>query len=349
MLASTRANMFTWFSVFWIALVSLLITNVSLALTPKHFIIDTDVAPDDVIAILYLLKQPHVHIDAITIEANGNAHCKPALNNIKKILQMTHHESIPVACGQDTPLKGEHKFPKNILYDCDTLMGLMPEHPIIDVPKQSAEELIRSVLETAKNPVSILAIAPLTTIAQVVEKHPLLKRHIEHIYIMGGALNVPGNIQDIDHESPNEVAEWNIYIDPYAADQVLHSGVNITLVPLDVTNTVLMDEEFYESLKSEPRSVEAKFVFEILNHNKQMLLSHLWYFWDPMAAVLSLHPELMNLETRPISVKQSPEASAGAIVIDEINGANTQIAMFVNGQKFKHHLISTLTAQQNPN
>ena len=326
----------------FLTFIFILITNVSLAITPKSFIIDTDVAPDDVIAILYLLKQPNVHIEAITIESDGNSHCKPAFNNIKKILQITHHESIPVACGQATPLKGSHQFPKKILKECDTLMGLMPENPLIKMPKQSAEELMISTLVSVKKPVSILAIAPLTTIAQVLEKHPDLKSKISQIYIMGGAIKVAGNIKDIVPKSINKAAEWNIYIDPYAAERVFHSGVNVTLVPLDTTNSVLIADDFYLTLKSNHRSPEANFVFEILEHNKKMLFSHVWYFWDPMAAVISLHPEIVSFKTIPISVKQSPENCSGATVIDTTNGAEIRVAMKILSQKFKKHLITAL-------
>lgn len=329
---------------FLIFILSILITNVGLATTPKSFIIDTDVAPDDVIAILYLLKQPNVHIEAITIESDGNAHCKPAFNNVKKILRITHHESIPVACGQATPLKGSHQFPKKVLKECDTLMGLMPENPQIIIPKQSAEELMGSTLAFAKMPVSILAIAPLTTIAQVLEKHPDLKNKISQIYLMGGAIKVAGNIKDVVPKSINETSEWNIYIDPYAAEKVFHSGVDITLVPLDVTNRVLIDDDFYQSIKKNHRSPDANFVFEILEHNKKMLFSHIWYFWDPMVAVISLYPEIASFKTFPISVKQSPEKLSGATVIDTTNGAETRVAMKIQSQKFKNHLISALTA-----
>ena len=320
------------------------ISNLSLAAIDKHFIIDTDVAPDDVIAILYLLKQPSAHIEAITIEADGNAHCKPAFNNIRKLLQMTHHEYIPVACGQSTPLKGSHQFPQQILQSCDTLNGVMPENPDIKIPQRSAEELMTATLASAKKPVSILAIAPLTTIAQVLEKHPDLKNKISQIYIMGGAIHVAGNIIDIEPKNRNETAEWNIYIDPYAAEKVFHSGIKITLVPLDVTNTVLIDNEFYQALKNNHRSPEANFVFEMLKHNEKMLFSHIWYFWDPMAAVLAMQPTLGDFETFPLSVKQSPEKLSGTTVIDKTNGADIRVAMKIQPQLFKNHLISVLTA-----
>lgn len=321
----------------------LLIANTGFAAPSKNFIVDTDVAPDDVIAMLYLLKQPNIHVEAITIESDGNAHCKPALNNVKKMLQITHHDTIPIACGQPTPLKGSHKFPQQILKECDTLMGVMPENPHITIPLQSAEELMTATLAAAKKPIAILAIAPLTTIAQVLDKHPELKNKISQIYMMGGALKVAGNIQEVDPKSSNETAEWNIYIDPYAAEKVLHSGVKITLIPLDVTNTVLIEDDFYQALKNNHRSPEANFVFDILEHNKKMLFSHIWYFWDPMAAVLALHSNLARFEVIPISVKQSPEKMSGTTVIDETKGAKIRVAMQVQSQLFKQHLISVLT------
>src|ERR1700744_3735979 len=79
------------------------------AVTP--FIIDTDVGIDDAIAILYFLNKPQIEVAAITIESDGVTPCETAFANISGILALTRKQTIPVACGNDTPLPGGHVFP----------------------------------------------------------------------------------------------------------------------------------------------------------------------------------------------------------------------------------------------
>lgn len=104
-----------------IHLAILYILTIAPAYALRPFIIDTDVGVDDAIAILYLLKYPTIQIKAITISGDGNAHCKPAIRNTLGLLRMMHELAIPVACGQETPLMGNHHFPAKVLDESDTL------------------------------------------------------------------------------------------------------------------------------------------------------------------------------------------------------------------------------------
>ena len=170
-----------------LAIVTIFVTSV--AYTAKPFIIDTDAGIDDVIAILYLLQRPDIQIKAITIAADGSAHCKPALHNIHGLLQLAKHPNIPIACGMNKPMFGEHHFPVSILNESDTLAGtakLLP-HLRPDTQKDAVDLIIKTILE-ASEPITILAIGPLTNIAQALQKAPQIKKHIKSIYIMGGGL-----------------------------------------------------------------------------------------------------------------------------------------------------------------
>lgn len=307
----------------------------------REMIIDTDVGADDAIAILYLLKNPTVKVSAITIEGDGNAHCVPAFYNVQGLLALVKQPAIPVACGRDTPLMGQHRFPAAVLAAGDRLEGAVLKKPSMPMPNINAALLLAETLQRAQKAVDILAIGPLTTLAEVLMQHPELKQKIHRIYIMGGAINVPGNIRSVVPTSENRVAEWNIYIDPFAADKVFHSGIAITLVPLDVTNKVLIDEHFYQQVKAMPRTPAAEFLVSLLQHNTKMMTDKLWYFWDPMAAVIALHENIASCNSLPVSVRLSPESLSGQVWVDRKHGALLRVCMDIDASKFNSLLLNS--------
>ncbi len=102
-------------------LISLLITSCSIVEPtptpipdPIPVIIDTDMALDDWLAILYLLNHPEVIVKAITVTGAGEAHCGPGVSNALKLISLTENNNIPVACGRETPLAGEHTLPSGM-------------------------------------------------------------------------------------------------------------------------------------------------------------------------------------------------------------------------------------------
>jgi len=323
-------------------ILSLSLPGVQAKAASREFIIDTDVGMDDAIAILYLLKRPDITVKAITIEGDGNAHCKAAFANLQGLLKLVHRTGIPAACGRPTPLAGNHQFPQKVLDLCDRLAGTPLDKPQVNPPQQTAKNLLITTLRSSSHPIDILAIGPLTTIAEAFDEQPNLKNKIRMIYQMGGAIRVPGNIQDVNPKLDNKVAEWNIYIDPLAAQKVFHSGVPMTLVPLDVTNQVPIDYSFYQHIKKNNKSPGTNFIHELLDRNKKWILSNTWYFWDPMAAVIASDESIAIIEKQPLTVILQPESQSGATVIDTKNGAPIRVVTKINVEKFKTLLLDTL-------
>ena len=308
-------------------------------LTTREIIIDTDVGIDDVIAIVYLLKQPDINVKAITIEGDGNAHCKPAFENIQSLLKLLRHPTIPIACGRSTPLSGTHHFPAANLQTEDTLAGTPLIKSTAPFSSFSAEMLLVKTLRSASPTLDIVALGPLTSIAEVLNKHPELKNKIRMIYEMGGAIHVSGNITSIVPKSTNHRAEWNIYIDPYAAEKVFHSGVPITLIPLDVTDQVHIDESIYKAFKQRPLTPAAQLIYQLLIHNHQMIIDKTWFFWDPMAAVIASNEEIATIKTLPLSVSLQPESTSGATIIDKQYGAPIRVCTAIDSKRFKNRLL----------
>lgn len=309
----------------------------------RPFIIDTDVGVDDVIAIFYLLQRPDIDVKAITIASTGNAHCLPALRNVLGLLKLMKRNDIPVECGPLNPLNGQHHFPDSVLEEADTLSGtakLLPQ--VTATSQQKGVELLIETIQKSKQPITILAIGPLTNIAEALQRAPKIKNNIQAIYILGGAINVPGNLSSVGVPKSNKTAEWNIYIDPIAAAIVLNHSIPIVLVPLDATNTVPMDMDFYKALKKNHRSPAANFIFTLLNKNLQMLTAQQWYFWDPLSAVIASDESIASFTIQPLRVVLAPEVQSGRIIIDTVNGQNIRIATQVNQKKFKEMLLNGL-------
>lgn len=310
-------------------------------ITKRDFVIDTDMAIDDAIAIVYMLGQPGIQVKAITIEANGNARCKPAYNNVLGILALSKQTNIPVACGRETPLYGNHHFPKAVLDHGDSLGGVAFT-ATRDVPSMSAKALMIETLKKTKTTIDILAIAPLTTLAEVISEEPALKEKIRMIYVMGGALQVAGNIHEVDPSSNNTSAEWNLYIDPLAAHQVFSSGIPITLVPLDVTNQAPIKAEFIEKLKSAKKTPASHFVYQMLDKNRKLLSD--FYFWDPLTAVIAADESVATFEALPLTIALFPEERSGATIIDKKHGKLIRFCQKIKVPVFEAKLLQGLSA-----
>ncbi|KTC80437.1 nucleoside hydrolase [Legionella cherrii] len=313
-----------------------------LANAMRPFIIDTDVGVDDELAILYLLAQKDIDIKAITVVGTGEAHCAAGLSNVAGLLALMHHEKIPLACGRNNPMTGTHQFPDWLRKLADNLVGAADLLPKVKVmPTQNAIQLLETTLKNAKEPVEILAIGPLTNLGELVAKKPELKNKIKMIYIMGGAVDSPGNLVEVDHSIKNTTAEWNIYIDPYAADKVFRSGIPITLVGLDVTNQVPVTKAFYEKLKQNQTNLANHFFYELFHHNEAEIFEHKWYFWDVLSAVVAYDNSIVQSHYKKLRVVLSPEERSGTTVVDK-KGNTVRVCTSINQQLFEDILMDTL-------
>ncbi|VVC77057.1 Pyrimidine-specific ribonucleoside hydrolase RihA [Aquicella siphonis] len=309
----------------------------------RPFIIDTDAGVDDVIAIMYLLQRPDIHIKAITIASTGNAHCLPALRNMMGLLKLMNRTRIPVDCGRLSPLGGKHHFPQSVLDESDTLAGAASLLPKVDaISDLKAVDLMISTIKASRQPVTILAIGPLTNIAEALQKAPEIKNRIQAIYIMGGAVRVPGNLSDSGSVNQNVTAEWNIYLDPQAASMVFNQNIPIILVPLDASNKLPIAMDFYNMLKKRHHSEAAKFVYALLKRNMKFLQSNQWYFWDPLAAVIAADESIASFDMLPLKVALAPEIRSGTTMVDKSTGQNIRVAGEVDSARFKYLLVSTL-------
>lgn len=276
----------------------------------KPVIFDGDMAHEDMFAALFLLQHPNVDVRAITVVGTGEAHCAPAVENLRGIAALAGRAEIPVTCGRETPLAGNHVFPDEWRQGADNAYGVeLPAAPggKTELP---APELIAQIVSGSSEPVTIVAVGPLTNIAEAVRDHPEIVPKIAMIYVMGGAVEVEGNVGASRAGIDNAVAEWNIYIDPLSANLTLASGAPVTLVPLDATNHVPITRRFYNTLKEWQDTPAARFMFDVLTAELEFVESGGLQFWDSFTAAVATDETLARIEPREIVVveEEGPES-----------------------------------------
>lgn len=213
-------------------------------LTPAPLIFDDDGSQDGMTALAYMLANPKFDIQAITI-AQGIARPEIFAGNVERMLGRLNVTDIPIGIGRSDPLAGDNIFPDFIRDGSDAFWAPFVTLPDTapPVPTRSAAELIIETIKQSSEPVSILATGPLTNIAEALRIDRSIIDNIKIVQIMGGAVFVPGNLSVLPEPpfSTNSTAEFNIWVDPTAAQEVFDAsadGLKIQLTPLDATNQV---------------------------------------------------------------------------------------------------------------
>ena len=207
---------------------------------PRKIIIDTDPGQDDAVAILLALASPELEVLALTAVA-GNVPLPLTQRNARQIVELAR-KSIPVHAGADAPLKrklvtAEHVHGKTGL---DGIPLPDPTHPL--QPQHAVDYLIDTLRAHPSGTITLCPLGPLTNIAAAFLKAPDIIPKVAEIVLMGGAYFEVGNI--------TPAAEFNIYVDPEAAEIVFKSGVPLVVIPLDVTHKALTSREWVEEMRS---------------------------------------------------------------------------------------------------
>ncbi|MCL6285548.1 nucleoside hydrolase [Ruegeria sp. 2012CJ41-6] len=258
-------------------------------------ILDTDPGIDDALAIAYAAAAPEIDLVGLTT-IYGNADISRASRNARYLADLLKLD-IPVARGAEAPLGATHFQPSGHLHGSQGF-GDVTEIPDLGVEhaEPAAEFLLRMAREHGED-LTIIALGPLTNIAEALALDPEFSRMPGRVIVLGGAVAGPGNATD--------AAEANMLSDPLAADAVFASGLPITLVGLDVTLKPLYGIADFAVL-----SAASPMVGGFLNRAVQ---SHLNFFCvtlgidgcglqDPTAVVACTHPDLFEMVESGIRV-----------------------------------------------
>jgi inosine-uridine nucleoside N-ribohydrolase len=314
-----------------------------LAGAQTRLIVDTDAGSDDFMAVSLLLSDPSTEIDAITV-VNGVAHVHAGERNMGRLLDLAGRTRVPVFAGRNKPLRGNAEFPAEWRKISDDLAGVpLPAASRMSERTPAADYLVER-LRNAREPVQILALGPLTNIAEALGREPSAAAHIREIVIMGGAVRVPGNLQDggVFHTN-NSTAEWNIFIDPMAARIVFHSGAPIRLIALDATNKVKIGPEFLHQFDSRPLTPVGRVVSGLLEADKEVIDQGLFYAWDPLAAAALLKPGIVKTVPMHITIKEdAPEEGRTLAAPGE---PNAKVALDADVSAFRALFLESFTSK----
>ncbi len=310
----------------------------------RPVLIDTDMAADDWMAILFMLRRPDVDVVAISVAGTGEAHCEPGVRHARELVALAGRPDIPIACGSETPTSGGHAFPAAWRQDVDSLLGLeLPSAPP-GTDAGTAVALLSRTVQSASQPVTILALGPLTNLAEAFAGSAELAGLVDEIVIMGGAVTVGGNVGEFGVGIQNPFAEWNIYCDPAAAHAVLQSGASVVLVPLDATNYVPVTKAFYDKLRDDRTTAEASFVFDVLTVRLPDIEAGLYMFWDPLAAAILVDETLTTFDEGALGVVTDEGQESGRVIAAE-NGPSARYATSADTARFEPMLLDTLNGR----
>jgi xanthine dehydrogenase/oxidase len=317
------------------------------SLKKRKVIVDTDVDIDDWMAMLYLLNHPQIEVVGVTVVGTGAAHLEPGVRNALNLVQLAGVPELPVAKGLDEPMAYGHQFPESIREGVDTVFGIhLPENP--NAPRPSALTFLQEQLKRSDEKLTILAIGPLTNLGTLFKEAPELADRIEHIYVMAGAIDAPGNVNAADPSNPNVVAEFNVYCDPVAAAHVFRSGAPITLVPLDATQYAPISTAFYLRLLENHGTFAADFIYQALTADYGFIASGQFDFWDPLAAALLTQNALGSYRTLSLSVYTENDERSGQILIDGETGTQIRTCLNVDAPAFEDLFLTTLNRTPTP-
>jgi inosine-uridine nucleoside N-ribohydrolase len=260
-------------------------------------LIDTDPGIDDALAMLFVWGSPDFRTAAITTVA-GNVHVHDATRNLQRLMALCGIEPAPpIAEGAAAPL-GRPLVTATSYHGEDGLgdaPGWPPTPPLPLGP--TAAELIVEMARRAAEPLTLVALGPLTNVALALERDAAAMRRLARVVVMGGAVDVAGNA------TPD--AEFNIHVDPLAAARVLAAGLSVDLVPLDATRQAVVSRvEFERALQQRP-GPRAERVAAFTRRGfgpwagpgSSAMVLH-----DPLAVAAALDPSLVSWETMRLAI-----------------------------------------------
>ena len=299
-------------------------------MTSKRIIIDTDPGVDDSFTFLLALASPEIKLEALTT-TQGNVTVEKATRNALSILELGRASHIPVLKGSALPLVQPLRASAHVHGESGIGNAQLPEPQAKPVHGHAVDYLIERVLAES-NELSIFPIGPLTNIAMAIRKEPKFAKAVKELVIMGGAVLEHGNI------TPQ--AEFNIYVDPHAAHIVFHSGIPITLIPLDVTHKCLLKQEHVDRLLK-IKSPITQFISDAVEVYLRFSYDHGFTgsaLHDPLTLATVIAPELLTLKELYVGVDHSGGVSMGKTFGDFFGNtqkpANMKVALGVKGEEF---------------
>jgi purine nucleosidase len=302
----------------------------------RPVILDCDPGHDDMVAIVLAAASPEIDLLAITTVA-GNGTLENTTRNARATCELAGIGGVPIAAGAPGPLLGGLRTAPTVHGESALDGADMPSGEAVPLAPEHAVELIARILREHPEPVTIVPVGPLTNIALLLRTHPELTGRIAEIVVMGGSMGA-GNVTPF--------AEFNIWVDPEAADVVCTSGVPVTLCGLDVTHQALATADVFERLAA-IGSPLATATVGLLGFFRDRYAER-WGLdappvHDPVAVARVLDPALVRCVRAHVAIELHGAHTRGATVCDRYGvlgrEPNAQVATQLDVARFWDVLI----------
>jgi purine nucleosidase len=294
----------------------------------RKIIIDTDPGQDDAVALLLALASPE-DFDVLGIVAvAGNVSLAQNARNALKVVELSGRTDVPVHAGCERPMRRHLVTAEHVHGDTGLNGPGLPE-PRIKLRKQHGVDfIIDTILTHEPGTVTLCTLGPLTNIAMALVKAPEIASRIKELVMMGGAYFEVGNI--------TPAAEFNIYVDPEAADVVLRSGIPIVMIPLDVTHMVLTTHERLEKIDAIGNKA-GRAVAQMLAFSERFDLQKYGTkgapLHDPCVLAYLIKPELFEGRHINVTIETASELTMGMTVADYwgVTGRSSNVTFMRSG------------------
>eukprot|EP01130_Rhizamoeba_saxonica_P005045 TRINITY_DN2033_c0_g1_i1.p1 TRINITY_DN2033_c0_g1~~TRINITY_DN2033_c0_g1_i1.p1 ORF type:complete len:323 (-),score=75.18 TRINITY_DN2033_c0_g1_i1:37-1005(-) len=278
----------------------------------QKVIIDTDPGIDDAIAIYLALASPKLEVLGLTITQGNLFDIHKLAKNALQILETAGRSDIPVYISDGKPYKREKTDDAAFVHGENGIGGVELKDPKVSYKTDmtAAEFIVDTCVNKFPSEVVILAIGPLTNLALALDINPELPQYVGDVYVMGGAVGVPGN--------RTGAAEANAFDDPEAFKVTLHAGWSITLVALNLTDHIERSEDWFNHLATQHpigdfinRMMQQIWAFrELINKDRSCC------FHDPTTVVALIEPELFTSTEIYVDIETEGTLCVGCTVGD---------------------------------
>ncbi|OAB63507.1 nucleoside hydrolase [Leptolyngbya valderiana BDU 20041] len=297
---------------------------------------DSDGGIDDYLSTLLLTTMENVELLGIVVTP-ADCYIEPAVSATRKILDLVDRSGVPVVA---STVRGMNAFPP--LYRRDSYiidrLPILNERSLSPTPQvnQSGQQFLVDRLNAAPRPVTLLVTGPLTTVATALETDPSISAKIEKILWMGGALNVPGNVESMWEPGHDGTAEWNAYWDAEAIATVWRTEIPFLLCSLDITNRVPVTDEIIQRIAKQRRYPLSDFAGQCY----ALASPQEFYFWDVLATAYLGRPDLYEL--REYEVDVITEGTSQGRTIAKPGGRKIRVFEDVDLEGFYEYFLGQL-------
>lgn len=303
-------------------------------------ILDCDPGHDDALAILLAAASPAVDLLAITT-CGGNQTVEKCTLNARRMCSVAGITGVPIATGAAGPLLGALHL-GDYVHGVSGLDGPSFAEPTVPEADQRAHDLIVRILREHPEPVTLVPTGPLTNIALVLSAHPELTESIREIVLMGGST---------ERGNDTPYAEFNIKVDPEAADIVFRSGVPVTMCGLNITHQALATPEVLDRIRALGTPM-GDLCVELLTFFSASYLKT-WGFTspplhDPVAVARVIDPSIVECIAAPVAIETRGRYTSGATCVDlhHLTGEpdNALVAMTLDVERFWDLMIGAIAS-----